>query len=113
MSATYNITAIQGDTFTFNFTIDTDGTPWNLTSYTAAMQVRPFVESTTKILDLTSSSGITLGGSAGTVAVSVSAATMAATTAGRHVYDFKLTSAGGVTTTILSGVFIIQPEVTR
>jgi len=112
MAATYNISAYQGDTFTLQFTVDTDGTPWNLTGYTAAMQVKPFATSTTKILDLTSSSGITLGGVAGTVTVSVSAATMAAATAGRHVYDLKLTSGGGVTTTLLAGQFIILQEVT-
>jgi hypothetical protein len=112
-AGTYNIVAEQGSTFTLQFTIDTDGTPWNLTSYTAAMQVRPFVESTTKILDLTSSNGITLGGSNGTVTVSVSAAGMTAAAAGRHVYDLELTSPGGVVTKIIAGAFIIQPEVTR
>lgn len=112
-AGTYNIVAEQGTTFTLSFSIDTNGTPWDLTSYTAAMQVRPFVESTTKILDLTSSSGITLGGTSGTVTVSVSATTMAAKPAGRHVYDLELTSAGGVVTKVLTGTFIIIPEVTR
>jgi len=113
MAATYNISTYQGDTFTLQFTIDTDGTPWNLLGYTAAMQVKPFATSTTKILDLTSSSGITLGGALGTVNVTVSAATMKAAPAGRHVYDFKLTSPGGVTTTLLTGAFIIIQEVTH
>jgi hypothetical protein len=113
MPATYNISVYQGDTFTLQFTIDTDGVLLDLTSYTAAMQVRPFAASTTKILDLTSSSGITLGGVAGTVAVNVSAATMAAAAVGRHVYDFELTSPSGIKTKILVGAFIIIQEVTR
>jgi hypothetical protein len=113
MAATYNITAFQGDTFTLQFTIDTDGTPWNLTGYTAAMQVRPFVESTTTILNLASPAGITLGGVTGIVSVNVSAAGMAAAPAGRHVYDIELTSGGGVKTKVLRGAFIIFPEVTR
>lgn len=113
MPGTYNITVYQGDTFNLLFTIDTDGTPWNLTGYTAKMQVRPFVESTTTILDLQSPAGITLGTTSGTVSVNVSAAGMAAATAGRHVYDLELTSGGGVKTKILKGAFIILPEVTR
>ena len=109
----YNISTEQGDTFTLQFTIDTDGTPLNLTGYTAEMQVRPFTESTTKILDLTSPAGITLGGASGNVSINVSAATMAAATAGRHVYDFNIISSGGVVTKILKGRFTIIPEVTQ
>lgn len=113
MPARYNISVFQGDTFSLQFAIDTDGVPLNLTSFTAAMQVRPFASSTTKILDLTSAAGITLGGAAGTVVVTVSAATMAAAAVGRHVYDFELTSPSGVKTKILVGAFIIIQEVTR
>jgi hypothetical protein len=112
-AGTYNIVAEQGSTFTLQFTIDTDGTPWNLTSYTAAMQVRPFVESTTKIFDLTNGSGITLGGVTGTVTVSISAQNMGNAPAGRHVYDLELTSSGNEVTKILAGTFVITPEVTR
>lgn len=109
----YNIVAEQGATFTFAFTIDTDGTPWNLTGYTARMQVRPFTESTTKIFDLTETNGIALGGVLGTVTVTRNATQMAAAKAGRHVYDIELESSGGVVTRILEGRFIIVPEVTQ
>ena len=112
-AGTYNIVAEQGATFTLSFTIDTNGTPWDLTSYTAAMQVRPFVESTTKIFDLTSGDGITLGGSNGTVVVSISAQDMTTATVGRHVYDLELTSPSDIVTKILAGTFIIIPEVTQ
>lgn len=110
----YNITANQGETFNFSFTISTDGTPWNLTGYTARMQVRTTVEATTKLLDLTSADGdITLGGAAGTVAVLVSATDMAALIAGRHVYDLEVVSGGGVVSRILEGKFSVKAEVTR
>lgn len=67
MAGRYNITAYQGSTFDFNFTAQVNGSPWNLTSYTARMQVRPTVEASTKFLDLTTQNGrITLGGAAGT-----------------------------------------------
>lgn len=110
----HNITANQGETFNFSFTISTDGTPWDLTGYTARMQVRTTVEATTKLLDLTSGDGdITLGGSAGTVAITVSATDMAALIAGRHVYDIEVVSGGGVVTRILEGKFSVKAEVTR
>ena len=109
----YNIVADQGASFTLAFTIDTNGTPWNLTGYKARMQVRPFVESTTKIFDLTETDGIALGGVLGTVTVTRSAAQMAAARAGRHVFDLELESGGGTVTKILKGRFVIEPEVTR
>lgn len=109
----YNIVAEQGATFTFAFTIDTDGTPWNLTGYKARMQVRPFVESTTKIFDLDETNGIALGGVLGTVTVTRSAAQMTAAKTGRHVYDLELESSGGIVTKILEGRFVIIPEVTH
>jgi len=109
----YNIKARQGSTFTLNFTISTDGTPWNLTGYTAAMQVRTSTSSSNKTLSLTSSSGITLGGAAGTVAVTASAATMAAIPAGSYVYDFELTYPDGTVVALLEGKFTISAEVTK
>jgi hypothetical protein len=112
-TGSYNIVARQGSTFNLKFVIDTDGTKWNLTNYTAAMQVRKSTTSSTAILSLTSGSGITLGGTAGTVAVTASASTMAALPAGTWVYDLELTSGGGITYAVLEGKFIIKPEVTR
>ena len=117
----YNITARQGSTFNLNFTITSDSNItisnptglWNLTNYTAAMQVRKATTSSTAILSLTSTSGITLGGTAGTVAVTASASTMAFLPAGTWVYDLELTSGGGIVYAVLSGKFIIKAEVTR
>lgn len=109
----YNITTRQGSTFNLNFTIDTDGTPWNLTGYSAAMQVRKATTSSTAILSLASGSGITLGGTAGTVAVTASASTMASLPAGSWVYDLELTSGNGTVYAILSGKFIVKAEVTK
>ena len=109
----YNIKARQGSTFNFNFTISTDGTVWNLTGYSAAMQVRSSASSSKKVLSFSSSSGITLGGSAGTVAVTAPAATMAAITANSYVYDFELTYPNGTVVALLEGKFIVSAEVTK
>lgn len=109
----YNIVADQGASFTLALTIDTNGTPWNLTGYKARMQVRPFTESTTKIFDLDETDGIALGGVLGTVTVTRSAAQMAAAKAGRHVFDLELEAPDETVTKILKGRFVIEPEVTR
>jgi hypothetical protein len=112
MSGSYNIVARKGSTFRFAFTVATDGTPWNLDSYTARMQVRRSVNDTNKILDLTSPTDITIN-SLGSVVVAVSATTMTAITAGRYLYDLEVESAGGEVTALLEGRFVVKPEVTQ
>ena len=111
-AGTYNITADQGATFTRTITW-TDGTnPINLTGYTARMQVRATIDSTTVALELTTSNGrISLGGSAGTVTLTVPAATM--TLDGQYVYDLELISGSGVVTRLVQGTFTVRAEVTR
>lgn len=109
MSGKYNITAEQGATFKLNFTVTTDGTPWNLTSYTGAMQVRQSYADTTILINVTD---ITMTNQ-GKVSVVVDAATMATVPSGRWVYDLEITSSGGEVTRLLEGKFVVSPEVTR
>lgn len=112
MSAKHNLVCEEGATFTFNFTIKTANTAWNLTGYTATMTVRPFVGSTeTTILATNTNGRITLGGAAGTVAVTIDATTTAAFDAGKYVYDLVLDS-GTVVTRLLEGKFVVTPSVT-
>ena len=111
MSAKYNMVCEQATTFTVNFTIQTGNTPINLTGYSATMTIRPFVGSNTTTLVLTNGSGITLGGAAGTVAISISAATTADFEPSRYAYDFMLNS-GSVVTRLLEGKFIVTAGVT-
>ena len=87
------------------------GTAVNLTNYTAAMQVRENPNATA-ILSLTNGTGITLGGTAGTIGIGVSASTMGSATPGNYVYDLELNS-GGQVTRLLQGSFAIQAEVTK
>jgi len=110
--ATYNITAYQGATYDLNMTWAIGGTAVNLTGYTAAMQVKENASSTASVLSLTNGSGITLGGTAGTIAISVSATTMGFATPGNYVYDLELNS-GGQVTRLIQGGFAIQAEVTK
>ena len=75
------------------------------------MTIRPFVGSSTTTLLLTSGSGITLGGVAGSVDISISAATTADLNPSRYSYDFILNS-GTVVTRLLEGKFIVTAGVT-
>ena len=109
MSGKYNIVAEQGATFNLNFRVETNGTPWNLTGYTFAMQVRRSSSATTTLLNITSATMTSVGH----VTATVNATTMADVPAGRWVYDIELTSSGGQVTRILEGRFIVTAEVTQ
>lgn len=111
MAGTYNIVADQGATWNFNFTIDTDGTPWNLTGYTFAMMVKESTAVTTNYLDLPTDGTVTMN-SSGEVSVTVDATKMGTIPAGRWYYDIELTSSGDVVTRVLEGRFIVNAQVT-
>jgi hypothetical protein len=107
----YNLVVPQTTTFNFSSILQTDGTPWNLTGYTATMTVRPFLGSTSVTLLATTGNGkITLGGTLGTINITLSAldTTLKAES---YVYDLVLSS-GSVVTRILEGQFIVTAGVT-
>jgi hypothetical protein len=110
--ANYNITAYQGATYNLNLNWSISGTAVDLTGYTAAMQVRETTRSSATVLSLATGAGITLGGTAGSIAINVPASTMGSATAGNYVYDLELTS-GATVTRLLQGGFAISAEVTR
>ncbi len=109
---TYNITCPQGATWDKTFTVTIGGTALNLTGYTAAMQVRESVGSTATLVNLTNGSGITLGGTAGTIGVTISSTASAAISAGSYSYDLELNS-GSTITRLLEGAFNVTGNVTR
>lgn len=93
---------------------DANGNPINLTGYTAQMQVRISYSESTAAVSLTNGSGITLGGSAGTVTIHIPATTTATLQAPKiYVYDVRLVSSGGNVYRILEGDFYVSPAVTR
>lgn len=109
----YNFTTGQGETFTRTVTWKINTTAVDITGYTARMQVRKTHRSSTADVSLTHASGLTLGGAAGTIDITITAATTAALTAGQYVYDLELVSASGVVTRVLEGTFTLTAEVTR
>jgi hypothetical protein len=111
MAGSYNIVVDQGATWNLNFTVDTDGTPWNLTGYTFAMMVKESTASATPYLNLPTDGTVTMN-SSGAVAVTVNATKMETLPAGRWYYDIELTSSGGQVTRLLEGRFIVNAQVT-
>lgn len=111
MAGKHNLVCEQGTTFTFSFTVKTGDTPWNLTGYSATMTVKPFLGSTTTTISATNANAkIALGGTAGTVVVTLNSATTAALTPAKYVYDFVLNS-GSVVTRLLEGKFVVTESV--
>ena len=106
----YKIEARQGQTLDKTFTWTVNNGPVNVTGFDAAMQVRSSWDSGTVVLD--ASDFITLGGTLGTVRVNIPAGTIAAINPGRYQYDLELDN-GGTVTTLLAGVFQVNPEITR
>jgi hypothetical protein len=104
----------KGSTFSRTLTWKVSGSAVNLTNYTARMQARSSVNSGTVVLDMTTAnSKITLGGTAGTITLILSASETAAITQNTLAYDLELVSAGGVVTRLVEGQIILTPEVTR
>ena len=113
MSAKYNLVCEQATTFNFQFTINNNNVPLNLTGYTGTMTVRPFVgASTTTVVASTANGRMVLGGALGSVTVTLNAATTGAIGAGRYSYDLVLNS-GGTVTRYLEGKFIVTGAVTQ
>jgi hypothetical protein len=113
MAGSYDFTIEQGATFNLLMTWKIDNIAVNLTNYTARLQARIDVDETDTILSLTTGSGITLGGAAGTITLDQSAAQTAVLPKGEYVYDLELQSSSGVVTRLLQGELNISAEVTR
>ena len=112
LPATYLFTCPKGATFAYTLTLAIGGTPVDLSTYSAEMQVRANASSSTTIVSLTNGAGITLGAD-GTIALALSATATAAITAGTYEYDLYIKSAGGVQDYILKGQFTITASVSQ
>jgi len=108
-----NFLCPQGTTFNRLLAYKIDDVPVNLNGYTSRLQVRETHYAQETIVALTSGSGITLGGSAGTIDLLISASATAAFNAGNFVYDLEIQSTNGTIDRLIEGSFIVTPEVTR
>jgi hypothetical protein len=118
--ANYTLQAYQGQTWDDSIVVNqSDGTPTNLTGYSARMQIREEYSSSTTILELNAANGrLTIPTPAnGTIVFNVTAADMAAISLNyepkAYVYDLEIYTGAGYVQRILQGVVLIWPEVTR
>lgn len=108
-----DLTLAQGSTWSISMTYqDANGSAIDLTGYEARMQARESYGAAVPVLSLTDGSGITLGGTAGTINVNVAATATTEINAAQYVYDLELISES-VVTRLIQGTLIVTPEVTR
>jgi hypothetical protein len=117
---TYNLHINQFATFTRVFiwtagmcgcgTVGASSGPVDLTGYTAALQIKAFPLATTPLFD--AGGDIVLGGTAGTISLTIAASDTANFTWWQGVYDLILTSSSGVVTRLLQGSVTVIPGVT-
>ena len=110
----YNITCEQGSTFTRTFTIQQpDGTVYNLAGFSARLQIRRDVDSTTTIFTASTATGnITMSALFGEITVDITA-TQTATLTRDGVYDLEIFNSQGVVYKVVKGRFTLAKEVTR
>lgn len=115
-AATHDIIIEQGSVFELFFEYrDCNEDLISLVDYTAMMQVREAKDSPTFIIALDETSGITLGGTAGTVLIRISADLTEGISFNKGVYDVELTDNGDTTLTrrVLEGKVKFSKQVTR
>ena len=112
VQAVVNIVIEQGATYSQLYTWKTNGVTNDLTGYTARAQIRTTVESATTLHSMTDGAGITLGGTAGTILITISAIDTAAFTFTKAVWDIELVI-GVVVTRLLGGSVKLDKEVTK
>ena len=118
----YNMTCEQGTAFLRSLVLkfpdanDSTGSTYlnfNLTGYTARMQVRRTMESATTEIELTTeNNGIALGGSSGPIEITITNAQTAALDSS-GVYDLEIISGSGTVSRVIQGTFTLDLEVTH
>jgi len=110
-AGTYNkFTIYAGASWDKTLTVTTDGTPINWTGYTAKMQIK-HTENSAAVVTLTNGAGITLGGSAGTIAIAMTATQTGVIMAGIYRFDLELTT-GTQVTRLLQGKITVEGQIT-
>ena len=110
MAGFAELTLEQGASYSTTVTVNgSNGSPTNLTNYTAAAQLRKSYYSSTAT-DFTVSIS---NAAAGEISMTLTAANTANLTPGRYVYDLLITSPASVKTRVVEGIATILPSVTR
>lgn len=115
MAITYNFTIAQGTDCTVPFVLsDSSGNAINLTGYTAAMQLRVFVNSIDAVDTLTSSNErIQIVPDSGQISCLFPHETTSSYPARKLLYDLEITSPGDEVTRVVQGTITVCAEITR
>ncbi len=117
MSAgTYNTIIDQGADWFLNIVYENpNGTPINITNYSAALQVRTSPLAKTSVLTLTTQNGgLVITGALGKIAAHATAAQTSTITNGKYAYDLEITAPiSNVVTRLIQGTIQVSPQVTR
>ncbi len=110
MAGFVELTIEQGANYSTTVTVnDSNGSPTNLTNYTAAAQLRKSYYSTTA----TEFTVAVTDAAAGQITMSITSANTANLAPGRYVYDLLITSPTSVKSRVIEGIATILPSVTR
>lgn len=108
MAQKINLIIDQGTTYKTSFLVNADdGSPLNMSSYTAASQIRKTYTSSNSVSFTTSAN------STGWVSLSLDSNATSNLTSGRYVYDVEITSPSNVVSRIVEGLVTVTPQVTR
>lgn len=117
-AAVYNFEVEQGADFDYTLTwYDANRVVKNVTGYSARMKLRQGkpqnpTEALSLVSPVSSGTGITLGGAAGTIRVQIAAAITAGLEPALYSYDLELVN-GTVVTRLMRGIAEVTAEVTR
>lgn len=117
-AGTYDILVEQGSLFTLDLVYkEADGTPIDLTGWSARMQIRAKAGSPDPAtLEFSTDDGsIVLGGALGTIHVEAPATATADVTIKKGAYDLELIPPSGEADAfrLIEGIVTVSPEVTR
>ena len=110
MAVKFNMPIDQGADYTTTFNItDDNGVAVDMSTYSGNGMIRKSYSSSNSF-----ALGVTANNANGLVVVTLSANTSAAMSAGRYVYDIKVTdSVSNIVSRIAEGIVTINPQVTR
>ena len=110
MAAFTELLIEQGASFSTTVNVeDTAGAAINLTSYTAASQMRKSYYSST----YSAISSVITGNANGEITLTMTSANTANLAPGRYVFDLLITAPTTIKTRVVEGIIIVSPGVTQ
>ena len=110
MAAFTELLIEQGASFSTTVNVeDTAGAAINLTSYTAASQMRKSYYATT----YSAISSVITGNANGEITLTMTSANTANLAPGRYVFDLVITAPTTIKTRVVEGIIVVSPGVTQ